>query len=521
MFGIPGVQTYALFDALADAANQIELIGARHEQACAYMAMGYAQSTGALGVFSAVPGPGILNASAGLLTALGTSTPVLCLTSEIPSDYMGRGFGHVHEMPSQIATLRTVTKRSDNVMHPSHAKRILAQAIHAARSERPGPTVVAAPWDVLGREAPAAHVLPMALDNTAVDPVEIASAAELLAGSNRPVILVGGGAREASATIRALAEHLQAPVIAFRSGKGVVGESSPLSFTCADGYDQWRESDLVLTIGTKAELLWFRWPKKSHAVPSINIDIDPASHIRLEPTVGITADSDDAASALLTQLRSTTSPRVDRRSELAQYKRDKAIEIDAWLQPHRDYLAAIRRALPDDGFFVEEVSQIGFSSYFSFPVDEPRRFITCGHQSNLGFGFPTALGVKAGNRNSVVVSVTGDGGFQFSIQELATAVQYRLGVIVVVFDNGAFGNVKADQHRLFGREVGSTLHNPDFEALALAYGAHVARAETPDELERAIVTASASDLPTVIVVPMPLDSNVTPWRYLVPAPHDL
>lgn len=515
VFGIPGVQTYPLFEALGKAGDDIELITPRHEQTCAYMALGYAQSTGRLGVCAVVPGPGVLNASAGLLTALGTSTPVLALTGEIPTDYMGKGFGHVHEMPDQLATLRGFSKHADNVLHPSDAKHALAQSIHSALEGRPGPAVVATPWDVLPREALVTPVTPHEITRPLVDPSAIASAAALIKTARNPMILVGGGARSATAQVRALAELIGAPVVAFRGGKGVVAESSAYGFTCADGYDRWADTDLVITIGTRAELLWFRWPTPEVDVPRINIDIDPTGHTRLQPTVAITADAQDATAGLVSRLREDGVESTDRTAEFAALKAAKRAEIDTWLQPHRDYLAAIRRALPDDGYFVDEVSQIGFSSCFSFPVDEPRRFITTGSQSNLGYGFPTSLGVKAAHRDSTVVSVTGDGGFQFAIAELATAVQYRLGVVVVVFDNSAYGNVKADQTRIYQHPVGADLVNPDFVALAQAYGAHGCRAESPEALAQAVTEAAGRDLPTVVVVPMPLSTEVSPWRYLM------
>lgn len=516
VFGIPGVQTYELFEALGRASDNIELIGARHEQACAYMALGYAQSTGRLGVCTVVPGPGVLNAASGLLTARGTSTPLLCLTSEIPTGFMGKDYGHLHEMPDQLATLRTIVKSATNVLHPAEAKPALAQAVHDAFAGRPGPVAVATPWDVLTQDAPVTPVVPIPVRRPEVDPAAIGEAVELLRAAHNPVILVGGGARHAADEIRTLAAAIQAPVIANRSGKGIVGEDSPFGFNCADGYDLWADADLIVTIGTRAELLWFRWPAKSARIPSISIDITPAAHTRLTPTVAITADSREAVGAVVSRLALAPIDSVGRTDQFVAVKEAKRREMDAWLQPHRDHLAAIRRALPRDGFFVDEVSQIGFSSYFSFPVDQPRQFITCGHQGNLGYGFPTALGVKAAHRDSAVVSVTGDGGFQFGIAELATAVQHRLGVVVVVFDNSAYGNVQADQTLIYGNAVGSTLHNPDFVALARAYGAHAETAVSSDGLERAVRDGIGRDLPTVVVVPMPLSTEVSPWRYLTP-----
>jgi acetolactate synthase-1/2/3 large subunit len=515
VFGLPGVQTYALFDALAGARDQISVISPRHEQTCGYMAMGYAQSTGRVGVCSVVPGPGVLNASAALLTAAGSATPVVCLTSEIPTEYMGRGLGHLHEMPDQRATLASFTKWAATVDHPAQAPHLVGEAFAVAAGGRPGPVVLAAPWDVLGAEAEVPPVVPRRLDRPPIDTSALARAVDILAEASNPMIMVGSGARHAADEIRELAHLLQAPVVAFRGGRGIVSDADPLGFSCAEGFECWPDTDVLLALGTRQELAWFRWPDRPSGQRTINVDIDPRQHVRLQPTVGLTADARDAALALLDALRPLPL-RPSRLEEYAKLKSRRWAEIGQ-LQPHVGYLAAIRDALPEAGYFVEEISQIGFSSYFAFPVHQPRHFITAGHQGTLGFGFPTSLGVKAAHRDAPVVSVTGDGGFLFAATELATAVQYDLGVVVVVFDNGAYGNVLADQRRIYQRDIGSSLRNPDFVALAESFGADGYRAENPVELRGVLDKAIGRDRPAVVAVPMPLDQNLMPWTYLMPA----
>ena len=517
VFGIPGVQTYPLFDALAERTSEIRLIGARHEQGCSYMALGYAQSSGKTGVCSVVPGPGILNASAGLLTALSTSTPVVALTSEIPTTYMGRGMGHVHEMPDQLATIRSFTKWAANVMEPGQAPTLLAEAFQQARSGRPGPAAVAVPWDVLEASARIESTTPLEIDAPAIDTAALSAAAELLATARNPMIMVGGGARDAAEAVRALAAHLQAPVVSLRSGRGVVPDRDALGFNSAAGFERWSDTDVLLAIGTRQELVWFRWPDRPEGLRTINLDIDPVQHDRLEPTVAITADARSGVPALLEAVRAVTPPAESRAEEFDQIKRQAAASQAAVLQPHLDYLQAIRQVLPDDGYFVEEVSQIGFSSFFGFPVNDPRHFITSGHQSNLGFGYPTSLGVKAAHPQSPVVSVTGDGGFLFGATELATAVQYELGVVAIVFDNQAYGNVMADQMRIFGRDMASSLRSPDFVSLARAFGADGYGATSPAELRSVLDNALERDRPAIIHVPMPLDTGASPWPFLMPA----
>ena len=489
VFGIPGVQTYELFESLRREPG-IEVIGARHEQACAYMALGYAQSTGRPGVFSVVPGPGVLNASAGMLTSLATSTPTVCVTSEIPTDYMGRGMGHLHEMPDQQATVSSFTKWATTVTDPAEVPGAVAEAFAQATGGRPGPSVVAIPWDVLTRKA---SMPPVELEPTrahGADDDAVTRAAQALAGARNPMIMVGSGARHAREGVLALAETLQAPVVSLRGGRGIVPDDHPLGFSSAAGFERWADTDVLLAVGTRQELVWFRWPDTPEGLVTVNVDIDPAQQERLEPTVGLTGDSRLVVDQLLAALQDAPQ-RPSRHEELAGIKEKARREI-AELKPHADYLAAIREVLPRDGYFVEEVSQIGFASYF-------------------------ALGVQAAHRDSVVVSVTGDGGFMYGVQELATAVQYGLNVITVVFDNGAFGNVQADQVRIYGHGSGTELRNPDFVAMAESFGALGLRATTPEELGSAMAEAVAAKRPTVITVPMPLSLEQSPWCFIMPA----
>jgi acetolactate synthase-1/2/3 large subunit len=189
-------------------------------------------------------------------------------------------------------------------------------------------------------------------------------------------------------------------------------------------------------------------------------------------------------------------------------------------QPQLVYLDAIRRALPRDGFFVEEVSQMGFTARFGFPVYGPRHYVTCGYQETLGFGFNTALGVKVAHPDRAVVSVSGDGGFMFGVQELATAVQHNIAVVAVVFNNNAFGNVRRDQATAYdGRLIGSDLINPDFVALGKSFGVTSERVESPAALEKALTRALASERPYLIEVPVETGSETSPWTFLHPAPH--
>jgi acetolactate synthase-1/2/3 large subunit len=517
VFAIPGVQTYHLFDAFARNAERMRVIGPRHEQTTAYMAFGYAKSTGNVGVYSVVPGPGVLNSTAALCSAYGASTPVLCVTGQVPSAYIGSGKGHLHELPDQLATLRTLTKWAERIEDPAQASRLVAEAFLQMRTGRPRPVALEMPWDVFGMQAPVEPVTPQAVSQVEPDPDAIERAGGLLRNAHNPMIMVGSGAMHACDEVLALAEALQAPVVPFRSGRGVVSEAHPLGFNCAAGFKRWAETDVLVGIGSRLELLWFRWPDKPAGLKIINIDIDPEQVPRLGPDVAITADAKTSTARLLAAVERTGPRRASRLDEMQGVKARTWQEAQK-IQPHMEYLAAIRDVLPDDGFFVEEICQAGFTSYYGFPVYRPRTFVSCGHQGTLGFGFPTALGVKVANPGKAVVSITGDGGFMFGVQDLATAVEYGINLVTVLFNNNAYGNVLRDQARLFdGRVLGSRLRNPDFVKLAESFGMAGVRASSPAQLCRELEVALANDAPALIEVPVDAASEVSPWEFLMPA----
>lgn len=520
VFAIPGVQTYALFDALHGVRDRIRVIGPRHEQTTAYMAFGYAKSTGKTGVYSVVPGPGILNASAAMCSAYGASAPLLCLTGQVPAAFIGSGKGHLHELPDQLATLRTLSKWAARIEHPSEAPALVAQAFRELRTGRPRPVALEMPWNVFNQRAPVEPVeAPATYPTPPVDTDVVDQAAALLAGAANPMIMVGSGAMHASAEVRALAERIQAPVVSFRSGRGIVGNDHPLGFTCAEGFERWHGTDVLIAIGTRMELEWFRWPDHPPALKVIQIDIDPTQAARFKPAIAILGDARQATAELVAGLQRAGTARPSRTDEFLQVKADVAQRIEQ-IQPHVSYLRAIREALPRDGIFVEEICQAGFTSYYGFPVYEPWTFISCGHQGTLGFGFPTALGVKVAHPDKPVIALAGDGGFMFGVQDLATAVQYGINVVTVLFNNGAYGNVLRDQKRVYeGRVIGAELRNPDFLKLADSFGVPACRVADPASLKRELVKAIDRDAPALIEVVVDPATEASPWPFLMPAPR--
>ena len=517
IFGIPGVHTYALFEALYERRNEIRFIGTRHEQGAAYMAYGYARSSGRPGVYTCVPGPGVLNTTAALCTAYGGNAPVLCVTSEIPSGEIGRGHGILHELPDQLATLRTLVKWAERIDHPAECARIINAAFNRMLSGRQGPAAIECPWDTLGTAAPVAGLPPAAPDPApAPHPALVARAAEIVAAARQPMIMLGSGAVEARAEVGALAELLQAPVTAHRSGRGIVGEDTACGLNLAAAYEPWLRCDVLIAIGTRMELQYLRWRRFPDGLRIVRIDIDPREMVRRTADVGLVTDARLGTRALVDALRSKISARPSRAAEFAAAKAAARRKYEA-VQPQVAYLDAIRDVLPRDGFFVEEICQAGFAARFAFPVYEPRTYVSCGYQDNLGFGFMTALGVKAAHPDKPVVSIGGDGGFMFGVQELATAVHHRLDVVAIVFNNRSFGNVLRDQATTYGgRHIGDRLTNPDFTALARSFGAAAFTVRSPDELRPALTNALAARAPALIEVLVEPGSEASPWPFLHP-----
>jgi acetolactate synthase I/II/III large subunit len=517
LFGIPGVHTYKLFDALYERRREIRFIGARHEQGAAYMAYGYAKSTGKVGVYTCVPGPGVLNTTAALCTAFAANAPVLCLTSEIPAADIGRGFGILHELPDQLATLRSLTKWSERVDHPTQVPRILAEAFRQMTSGRPGPVAVECPWDTLSVTALVdLSASAGAWDPPPADPGAVERAAELIRKSKSPMIMVGSGAADAASEIAQLAELVQAPVTAHRSGRGIVPEDTIYGLGLAAAYKAWLETDLLIAIGTRMELQYLRWRKFPPNLKIVRIDIDPRELLRRPCDVGLVTDAKLGVRALNAALAGSEAQRPSRAAELAALKSQARTEYES-VQPQVAYLDVIRDVLPRDGFFVEEICQVGFTARFALPVYAPRTYVSCGYQDNLGFGFMTALGVKVANPTKVVISVSGDGGFMFGVQELATAVHNQINLISIVFNNRSFGNVLRDQKVSFeGRFIGESLTNPDFVKLAQSFGAKAYRATSPTELKSSLASALNDSGPVLIEVPSEPGAEASPWPYLHP-----
>jgi len=528
VFGLPGAQTYPLFDALAQNTDRIRTYGARHEQTCAYMAFGHARSTGKPGVFSVVPGPGVLNTTAALCTAMGCCAPVLCITGQVPSPFLERGRGHLHELSDQLGTLNTLVKWTARIERPQDASDVVNEAFRQMLSGRPGPVVIEMAWDTMASSAEV-YSAPAAVIETARPPLsdEIERAANLIARAKQPMIMVGSGAQHAASEVHQLAETINAPVAAFRGGRGIVAEDHALGVSSFAARQLWPETDVLIGIGSRLEMPYMRWTgmmeliERPSAPPHlIRIDIDPTEMRRLVPHAPIVADAAQGTAALqaaVLKLQDATAPGdANRVARIAKAKIDARQAIEK-VQPQLAYWDIIREVMPRDGIITTEVSQMGFTSYFGYPVHEPRTYISEGFQGTLGFGFPTALGVKAAHPDKPVVCITGDGGFMFAAQELATAAQERIALVTLVFNNASFGNILRDQKNRFGnRIIGANLVNPDFMQFASSFGIEAHRVTSPAELRPLLEDAIKAAVPVLIEVETPRGSESDPWGFITP-----
>jgi acetolactate synthase-1/2/3 large subunit len=350
------------------------------------------------------------------------------------------------------------------------------------------------------------------------DPDRIKAAAALIAGSKTPMIFVGSGAMRASDEILELAELIDAPVVAFRSGRGIVSNAHELGLTMASAYKLWPHTDLMIGIGSRMELpTTFRWPFQPEGLKSVRIDIDPSEMRRLTVDAPVVADAQAGTRELLAAVRKQGYTKTSGRRATIREASAAALQEIQSIQPQMAYLNILREVLPSNAIVTDELSQVGFASWYGFPVYEPRTFITSGYQGTLGSGFPTALGAKVANPDRPVVAITGDGGFMFGVQELATAVQFNIGVVTLVFNNNAYGNVRRDQIQRFdGRVVASDLVNPDFVKLAESFGVKAWHVTSPDHFRPALEKALAHGGPTLIAIDIATGSEASPWKFIHP-----
>jgi len=502
VFGLPGVQLYGVLAALREEPG-IRFVVTRHEQATSYMADGYARAGGTFGVALVVPGPGLLNAMAGLSTAYAASSPVLMLSGQVPKAQIGRNIGVLHEVNDQLDAIAPVTKWRKRVLEVGEVARAAHEAVEQLRTGRPRPVELEMPPDTMEEEGEVELLEPSVARRAAAPKADIDRAATMLLAAQSPVVYAGGGVHAAVChdALAAVAEYLQAGVVQSAEGKGAVSDASDLSLGAA----MWPQSvlkkhlesaDVILVVGSRFALAA---PRPEQQVIQLDVDHDEIGRNHTK-TFGLLGDARATLAELLERLRAGAPPRASRKAEREALR--AAIAATMTQEPNASILRSLRAGTPEDAIVIAGMTQIGYYSRPYWPVYAPRTFLTSSYSGNLGYEYPTALGAKVACPKRAVVAICGDGGFLYNAQELATAVLHKINVVAVVFNDSAYGNVARDLDEAWGGSYAAALHNPDFMKLAEAYGVAGLRAKSPTDVGALVREAIQLDRPALIEVPV-------------------
>src|SRR5262252_9540497 len=435
VFGLPGVQLYGVLAALRDEPG-IELVTTRHEQATSFMADGYARAGGDVGTALVVPGPGLLNAASGLSTAYSASSPVLMISGQIPKASIGKDIGLLHEVNDQMDAIAPVTKWRKRILDIPDVPASVREAMVQLRTGRPRPVEIEMSPETMEEEDEVELYEPTPITRPAAPASDIDRAAEILLGCKKAVIYAGSGVHLSGANeaLAAVAEYLQAGVVESAEGKGAISDHSDLALGAAF----WRESplrayvhsaDVVLAVGSRLALVSFEPGQRI-----IQIDVDEKEIGRNHRnTLGLVGDARATLLQLLERLRASAPPRASLKAEREALRAE--IAVAAVQEPQASILKALRAGTPEDAIFVAGMTQIGYYSRPLWPVYHPRTYLSSSYSGNLGYAFPVALGAKVARPDRAVVSVSGDGGFLYNAQELATAVRHKINVVAVVFND--------------------------------------------------------------------------------------
>jgi len=486
VFGIVGTHDCPLFDGVHDD-PAFNVVTVRHEQGASLMAAGYARASGKIAACFVVPGPGLTNALTGMGMAYSESAPMLVFGGQNALAQLEREGGYFHELANSLAVGGSVSGYATRVAAPADVPKVIREAMRAMRCSRPRPAYIEMPLDVQSGEADIDLLPPEQYLRPTGNPAAVARAVEALKSAKRPFVFAGGGVESAEATtaLARVAELLGAPVVTSVFGRGAISDRNPLAL--GDGWgrfnlydDLLRQADLALVVGSRIDIvsdwnLGARFPERI-----VQIDIDPLVIGQRRPAeVGIIGDAGLVLDALLTQLGGA-QPRACW-LDIEDFRRRKQAALKEQAGPVVEVVDALRAALPDETIFVDDLTLVGYWMPLLMPTYLPRTLIHPGTYGTLGYSLPAAIGAKLACPQQPVVSISGDGGFLFTVQELATASQLGLDLVVLVFNDNAFGAIRKFQDRMFGgRHIGAALKNPDFVKLGEAFGAKSVRTDPKD-----------------------------------------
>jgi len=533
IFGLPGGAIIDVYDALYD--SPIKHILVRHEQAAIHAADGYARATGRVGVAMVTSGPGATNTVTGLATAYMDSIPIVVFTGQVPTKLIGND---AFQEADIVGITRPCTKHNFLVKDVNELAKTIKEAFYIAGSGRPGPVLIDLPKDV--QQAKAEFEYPKEVRLAGYNPKykahigQVKKAAQLIASARRPVIYAGGGviySKGANEELRRLAEGFSMPVTNTLMGLGGFPGNHPLWLGMLGMHGTYQANmavihcDVLIGIGARFDdRVTGKLEEFAPDAKIVHIDIDPASiskNVIVDvPIVG------DCRDALLKLNQALSNINIDWEDK----HRDWLEQIEEWKKEH-----VLSYNQPEGGplkpqYVIEKLyeltkgkaivstevgqNQMWAAQYYKF--DRPRTFLTSGGLGTMGYGFPAAIGAQAAFPDKLVIDIAGDGSIQMNIQELATAVSYRLPVKVAILNNGYLGMVRQWQQLFYrGRYSQTSLeYSPDFVKLAEAYGAVGLRATKPDEVEATIKEALSKDVPVFIDFVIEREENVYP---MVPA----
>nr|BBK08011.1 acetolactate synthase [Streptomyces sp. TP-A0584] len=522
LFGIPGTHNLEVYAHLHR--YGITPVTTRHEQGAAHAADGYARTTGRPGIVLTTTGPGLLNTVSAVGQAYSDSVPLLVVSPGMPLRHSALSTGRLHETRDQQRVMEGVTAFSHRVTSVAETDTAVARAFTSFCTGRPRPVHIEVPLDLMERQEPVAArartAVPVA--PARAEPGQLRRAADQLLRSGRPGLVVGGGARAAGEACVRLAEFLGAPVVTTANGKGAVPESHPLSLGVAlhtETVQRWLAArDTVVAVGTElAESDFWRTPPELSGV-LVRVDVDPDLMYAVPPVdIPLTGDAATVLEALLGLLEEgppnsvggaagstprpagpAAAPQVAAEGLRMGLRAEHAARDARWLP----YLAALRAVLAGDAVITSDsATACYYGALPHLPLDPPGRMLHPTGFGTLGYALPAAIGAKTADPARQVVALCGDGGLQFTVQELATAAQFGHPLPVVVFDNGGYGEIRDQMTARGDRPVAVDLASPDLPALARSYGGTGSVARTPRELAAALRVALRTGGPTIIVVP--------------------
>ncbi|HJN48868.1 MAG: 5-guanidino-2-oxopentanoate decarboxylase [Pseudomonadales bacterium] len=499
VFGIPGVHTVELYRGLAR--SDIRHISARHEQGAGFMADGYARVSGRPGVCFIITGPGITNIATAMAQAYSDSIPMLVISSVNKSGELGLGAGQLHELPYQRNLTAQFTEFSHTLLDGAELPEVLARAFAVFSSRRPAPVHVEIPIDVIESEIDISTDTWPTATRPGPDSASIGEAAQLLRTADKPLLILGGGAVDAGEAALKLVNRLEAPVINTVAAKGVIAASHPLCLDDTLAFKPVRElindADVVLAVATEFSETDRYGDERPLRMKGklIRIDIDPEQLVRNhKPWLSILSDAGTALAAI--------SARLDAGSGSSGTARVKQVKKDLQqYQNHRLFLQKLRQILPDDCIIAGDSTQPVYAANSFFPVEQPRCWITSvtGY-GTLGYALPAAIGAKLALPERPVICIVGDGGFLFTISELAVAVELGLTIPIVLWNNQGYGEIR---NYMLERQiplVGVDLYTPDFIALAEGFGCVGRKASSMDHFQQLMNDALAHPGPSIIEI---------------------